>query len=92
MFFKRQQLRYCIFVAEQYDDGVFNKARIMNAAFVYITKLYDFDCFIFHDVDMLLENDLNVYRCGKFPKHLSPGKLCFVGYVDSLLFSAKFMN
>ena len=70
-------MKYCVFVAEQYDNGMFNKARVMNAAFVDITKrigeYMTFDCFIFHDVDMLLENDNNLYKCGNVPKHMSTG-------------------
>lgn len=85
---QRQNIMYCIFVAEQYDNGSFNKAQIMNSAFKEITTNYNayghpadvdkhgrrrpFDCFVFHDVDMLMENDHNLYMCEKFPKHLSP--------------------
>lgn len=73
---------YCIFVAEQFDDGSFNKARVMNAVFNEISNNWHshqdksarpFDCFVFHDVDMLPENDFNLYLCEKMPKHLSPG-------------------
>ena len=80
---------YCIFVAEQFDDGSFNKAQIMNAAFKEITTNYKryghpqegsrkFDCFVFHDVDMLVENDHNVYMCEDDPKHMSPCKIFLV--------------
>lgn len=73
---KRQWIKYCIFVAEQFDNGSFNKARIMNAAFKEIVENHrlKFDCVIFHDVDMLVEDDRNLYQCGEMPKHLSPGE------------------
>ena len=61
----------------------------MNAAFEEITSNYKtyghpldldhqktlqpFDCFVFHDVDMLMENDHNLYMCQENPVHLSPG-------------------
>ncbi len=52
----------------------FNKGVIMNIAFDQARKLRStFDCFIFHDVDLLPENDLNVYECDqRAPRHLSP--------------------
>jgi len=34
-------------------------------------KDYPYDCFVFHDVDQILENDRNLYKCGNKPKHLS---------------------
>jgi N-terminal region of glycosyl transferase group 7 len=35
------------------------------------TTVGDFDCYIFHDVDMLPEDDRNLYGCGiRFPRHL----------------------
>ena len=44
----------------------------MNAAFQEFKNLYDFNCVVFHDVDMLPENDKNMYLCKKDPVHLSP--------------------
>lgn len=63
----------------QFGYEAFNKARLMNIAFDKIKTEYNntFDCFIFHDVDLLLENDKNIYACGQNPVHLSPS-------VDSL--------
>ena len=45
------------------DEHVFNKGAIMNAAFLEARKLDNFTCFVFHDVDMVPENDLMLYRC-----------------------------
>ena len=36
----------------------------MNAAFQESKLFFDFDCVVFHDVDMLPENDLNSYAIG----------------------------
>ena len=44
----------------------------MNAGFLFVRENYDFDCFIFHDVDLLLETEEGLYKCSnKFPRHLS---------------------
>ena len=44
----------------------------MNAGFTEMLKIYDFNCVVFHDVDMIPEDDRNFYLCGKAPIHLSP--------------------
>ena len=47
----------------------------MNAAFKYASEIKrtTFDCFLFHDVDLLPENDHNIYECDmKNPRHLAP--------------------
>ncbi|KAJ8315778.1 hypothetical protein KUTeg_007928, partial [Tegillarca granosa] len=54
-----------------YGDDIFNKGRLMNAAFLEAKKLFHFDCVIFHDVDLVPEDDRNVYSCPWQPKHLS---------------------
>jgi hypothetical protein len=45
----------------------------MNAAFLLAMNSTSnaFDCVIFHDVDLLPENDRNVYGCENSPTHLS---------------------
>ena len=48
-------------VSEQINSGKFNKGILMNAAFKESKLFFDFDCVVFHDVDMLPENDLNSY-------------------------------
>ncbi|XP_070189945.1 beta-1,4-N-acetylgalactosaminyltransferase bre-4-like isoform X2 [Littorina saxatilis] len=68
---KRQQLHFRIFVVEQYGRLTFNKGRIMNAAFKEALKMYSFDCVTFHDVDLIPEDDRNMYTCSGMPRHMS---------------------
>ena len=35
----------------------------MDAGFVEAQKFGDFDCFVFHDVDMIPINMCNLYKC-----------------------------
>jgi len=49
---------------------VFNKASLMNVGFVEARAFAQFDCFIFHDVDMLPEDDRNFYVCSPQPRHV----------------------
>lgn len=46
----------------------------MNVAFEQALRIRStFDCFIFHDVDLIPEHDYNVYECEPTgPRHLSP--------------------
>lgn len=43
----------------------------MNVGFLEAQKLYDYDCFIFHDVDLIPEDDRNLYSCPQSPRHMS---------------------
>lgn len=69
---QRQQRYYRIYVVEQAYNDTFNKGRIMNIGYQEASKDYDWDCYIFHDVDMIPQNDNNLYECGTQPRHLSP--------------------
>lgn len=69
-FLMRQQLNYRIVVVEQTDEKQFNRAKLLNIGFVETNKLAQVDCFIFHDVDLLPQNDLNVYACTHNPRHM----------------------
>lgn len=67
---KYQQIHYKIFVVEQSSPKIFNKGSIMNAAFLEINKFDKFDCIIFHDVDMLMEDGRLMYNCVDSPRHI----------------------
>ena len=54
---QRQQLNYQIFVIEQTVEEFFNRGALMNIGFIESLKIDNFDCFIFHDVDLLSEDD-----------------------------------
>lgn len=62
--FKRQELNYSIYVIEQINNDQFNKGILMNAGFLEIFEKrsnisknllgdYTYNCFVFHDVDLL---------------------------------------
>ncbi len=56
-FLQRQQLDYRIFVVEQAGRGEFNRAALMNVGYKEAVLKDDFQCFVFHDVDLLPEDD-----------------------------------
>lgn len=85
-FLQRQQLHYTIYVIQQAGDATFNRAKLLNVGYLEALKDRSWDCFIFHDVDLVPENDHNLYLCEKEPKHLVVGrnatgyKLRYKGY------------
>ncbi|CAH1109966.1 unnamed protein product [Psylliodes chrysocephalus] len=70
-FLKRQQLDYRIFVVEQDGEKSFNRAMLMNIGYKEALNVNHFDCFIFHDIDLLPEDDRNLYTCPNQPRHMS---------------------
>jgi len=49
---------------------MFNKAVLMNAGFKEATADGNYDCYVFHDVDMIPEDVRNVYVCSVVPRHV----------------------
>lgn len=68
---RRQQIDYTIFVVEQEGTGAFNRAMLMNIGYKEALNFDNFDCFIFHDIDLLPEDDRNLYTCPEQPRHMS---------------------
>jgi hypothetical protein len=58
-------------VFNQAPDIPFNRARLMNIGYNEAMKDYDWDCFVFHDVDLVPEDDRNLYHCPFYPRHMS---------------------
>jgi len=67
---QQQQLDYTVFVVNQHEPEVFNRAALFNIGFIEALKLYPFNCFIFHDVDLFPEDSRNIYKCVKQPRHM----------------------
>ena len=45
-------------MVEQSSDGeAFNRAALMNVGYIEASKLDHYFCFVFHDVDLLPEDD-----------------------------------
>ncbi|XP_043547481.1 beta-1,4-galactosyltransferase 3-like isoform X2 [Chiloscyllium plagiosum] len=71
-FLQRQQLQYAIYVIHQTGNRTFNRAKLLNVGVREALKDEDWDCLFLHDVDLIPENDYNLYICNKkYPKHVS---------------------
>ncbi|XP_053308210.1 beta-1,4-galactosyltransferase 3-like [Spea bombifrons] len=70
-FLQRQQLNYGIYIIHQAGNSTFNRAKLLNVGFKEAMKDEDWDCMFFHDVDLIPEDDHNLYTCDKHPKHAS---------------------
>ena len=70
-FLRRQDLHYRIYIINQVDEHLFNRAMLMNVGFREAMEDYRWDCCIFHDVDLLPEDDRNLYTCSSQPRHMS---------------------
>ncbi|XP_040819571.1 beta-1,4-galactosyltransferase 1 isoform X1 [Ochotona curzoniae] len=68
---QRQQLDYGIYVINQAGDSMFNRAKLLNIGFQESLKDYDYNCFVFSDVDLIPMDDRNSYRCFSQPRHIS---------------------
>ncbi|KAK3581713.1 hypothetical protein CHS0354_003598 [Potamilus streckersoni] len=66
---QRQELEYGIYVVEMALPTQFNRGLLANAGVRTVREIYDYTCFIIHDVDMLMTDDRNLYRCGNQPVH-----------------------
>ena len=70
-FLAKQQIHYRLYIINQADPNKFNRAMLMNVGFREALKDFNWDCFIFHDVDLLPEDDRNLYTCPDMPRHMS---------------------
>lgn len=59
----------CVFVFAQAGNYTFNRAKLMNVGFREAMREEDWDCLFFHDVDLIPEDDRNLYVCDSNPKH-----------------------
>ena len=65
-FLRKQQLNYGIYFVTMDPSNIemiFNKGILANAGYMEALKEQDYDCFIFHDIDMVPKNEQNIYEC-----------------------------
>ncbi|XP_069142067.1 beta-1,4-N-acetylgalactosaminyltransferase bre-4-like isoform X2 [Argopecten irradians] len=82
---ERQQINYGIFVIEQAGNSTFNRGLLMNIGYKEAIKSFNYSCFVFHDVDLIPEDDRIYYGCGEKPRHLSAA-------VDKFKYRLKTVN
>ncbi|KAG8593981.1 hypothetical protein GDO81_001020 [Engystomops pustulosus] len=70
-FLQKQQADYGIYVIEQHGNLPFNRAKLLNIGYKEALKEYDYNCFIFSDVDIIPMDQRNLYRCSTNPKHMA---------------------
>ncbi|XP_062925170.1 beta-1,4-galactosyltransferase 1 [Mobula hypostoma] len=68
---QRQQLDYGVYVINQHGEDTFNRAKLLNVGFMEALKEYDYNCFVFSDVDLIPMDDRNTYKCYSQPRHLA---------------------
>ncbi|XP_060031405.1 beta-1,4-galactosyltransferase 3-like isoform X2 [Erinaceus europaeus] len=89
-FLQRQQLHYAIYVVSQVNNTAFNRGKLRNVGFWEAMQEEDWDCVFFHDVNLLPEDDRNLYVCDIFPTHVSVAidkfnyKLPYRGYLGGV--------
>ncbi|KAJ0174769.1 hypothetical protein K1T71_009877 [Dendrolimus kikuchii] len=71
-FLQKQLLAYRIFVIEQVGTDSFNKGALYNIGFLESQRYgRDWQCYIFHDVDLLPMDERILYSCPRKPTHMS---------------------
>ncbi|KAL6742828.1 hypothetical protein Aduo_015935 [Ancylostoma duodenale] len=71
-FLTKQMLDYSIIVVEQVANQTLNRAKLFNAGFVEAMLMYPWNCILFHDVDVLPEDDRILHTCPtRNPRHMA---------------------
>uniref|UniRef100_A0A8D0GNW1 Beta-1,4-galactosyltransferase n=1 Tax=Sphenodon punctatus TaxID=8508 RepID=A0A8D0GNW1_SPHPU len=71
-FLQRQQLYYRIYLIHQTGNSTFNRAKLLNVGVREALKDEDWDCLLLHNVDLIPENDYNLYVCDDYyPRHMA---------------------
>jgi predicted glycosyltransferase involved in capsule biosynthesis len=68
---QQQSIAYRIFVIEQEPGDLFNRGSLMNVGFLEASAVQKWDCFIFHDIDLLPKDQNTTYRCYDMPFHMA---------------------
>ena len=55
---------------------------LYNAGYLEALRDDYWDCFVFHDVDLLPEDPRNIYNCPEEPRHMSVGRARLNAYIQ----------
>ncbi|KAL3285421.1 hypothetical protein HHI36_019523 [Cryptolaemus montrouzieri] len=69
-FLQKQKLHYRIFIVDQKNENLFNRAKLLNIGAKLAMK-YGFPCLVLHDIDLIPLNYANIYACSNTPRHMS---------------------
>lgn len=79
-------INYQLFIVEQNDSLPFNRGNLLNIGFHEAQRIDpSFNCFIFHDVDILPSNLKQLYTCSDIPRHMCP-------YLDKFRYVLSYPN
>ena len=74
-FLMTQNIDYGFYLVEPMTRLTFNRGLLLNIGFIESLKISNnhWDCFIFHDIDLLPEDGRNIYSCplADQPRHMS---------------------
>ncbi|ELT92534.1 hypothetical protein CAPTEDRAFT_92579, partial [Capitella teleta] len=69
-FLSNQSISFTIYVVEHTCPTIFNRAILHNIGYKEAKAEQKFDCYVFHDVDLIPEKLENYYHCDNSPQHL----------------------
>lgn len=70
-FLQKQMIEYRIYIIEQKTGSKFNRGMLFNIGFKLASEIDDYDCYVLHDIDLIPEDDRNMYICSSKPRHMS---------------------
>ncbi|MCL4159154.1 UNVERIFIED_CONTAM: hypothetical protein GTU68_021386, partial [Idotea baltica] len=72
----------------------FNRGRLLNVGFVESLQDGPFDCFIFHNIDLLPKDGRHLYHCSFMPRHLvvTPNNYTYALYFTEYFGGASSMT
>lgn len=92
LFLADQNVNYGIYLTQPMDELKFNRALLMNIGFSEAMKEEKWNCIIFHDIDLLPENDKNIYQCDQdYPKQLAIS-ISLYNYIVTGYFKDKYFG
>ena len=85
-FLTRQKINYAIYIIEPVQNITFNRGLLANIGFLNALNDSKFNCFFFHDVDLIPEYLNLMYECNE--KYKSPVQYAVIIYVYFAIISS----